>query len=415
MIKSVITINRKKYATGLFWQPVEVGANTYLYARQLITSTQKKYTLFTEYKNMIGLSDGRGGIRAGMSAAAAEVAAALSSLVSFLAVFQVENNYYLVAVRNGVIIRDVLIETEHDARKLYVELSAMPDWTALFSPAAWGMPRSQEKFLSELIRNGSVAKLRQISIVKSVTPLVFLVCALSILGLLLVYSPLFRAPKVKAVKIDQKVVEEFQRQIQEKNEEADKKIEVQKKEIKYPYNTLPDVMERARLCYKAIGFVMQPVAGWEQRDPRCEQQNVTVVFSRTFGSLNGFYEIGSDLMPGGVVTQNSDRQVSVSMKLPELQVGKSIDERDQETVLRDLVSIFQQANINADIRVVNDTVKTILNKVETVNVIKVTAHSKLVPMEFMQAFKDYDGVYMDSVGWNVNGKIWDYSVLVYTK
>ena len=162
-MKQVITVRRRKYATGLFWQPVNPGVTPYLYARQLVAKSDKKYTLLTEYKSMVGLAESRDGIRSGMSSAAAEVMNAFPEFSSFLGVFHVDTRYYLVAVRNGVIIRDVLVEKESDARKLYAELSNMPDWGALFAPSSWGMPRSQEKFLQDIVKNESVARCRAVN------------------------------------------------------------------------------------------------------------------------------------------------------------------------------------------------------------------------------------------------------------
>lgn len=112
MIKQVITVNRKKYAAGLFWQPVAVGNAVNIYANQLEKNTKVKYTLYVEYKAMVGLATSHEGLRFGMPSAAAEVMNSLSELVSFLGVFKAGNNFYLLAVRNGMIIRDVLLETE---------------------------------------------------------------------------------------------------------------------------------------------------------------------------------------------------------------------------------------------------------------------------------------------------------------
>ena len=141
MIKQIINIHHKKYATGLFWQPVGVGNTAFNYAKQLIRNIDKKYSLYIEYKSMVGLGDKNTGIYSGLPSAAAEIVDSLSEYVSFLGVFQADKYFYLSAVRNGVIIRDSLIESAQEARKLYAELSSIPDWGALFAPASWGMPR----------------------------------------------------------------------------------------------------------------------------------------------------------------------------------------------------------------------------------------------------------------------------------
>lgn len=414
MAKQVITINRKKYATGLFWQPVMPGVTPYIYARQLIAKSKKKYTLLTEYKSMIGLSDGRDGVRQGMSALAAEITNSLDEFVSFLGIFQADGGFYLIAVRNGVIIRDSFIMTEHEARKKYVELSNMPDWGGLFAPASWGMPRSKERFLTELVHGSAVAKLRQTSIVKTLIPSIVLVAAFVVLGLIFIYAPLLKSSKTDSVKLNQELLAEYQKQIEEKNEELDKKFKVETKEQKYPYNKLPDTMERALLCYKAIAFVMQPIGGWSQRTAECDAEYVTVSFHRAFGTLNEFYDAGSEIMPGGIMTQMSDNDISVRVKLPKLELRRSIDERDQETAMRDLVSLLQRVQFKAGIHTANESVRFGI-RTETINIINVTYSSKMIPMEFVHVFDGFEGVYLKSISWDASTKIWNYNVLIYTK
>lgn len=418
MIKQIVTIDHKKYATGLFWQPVTAGVNPYLYARQLVEKVNKKYNLFVEYQSMIGLGDSHNGFRAGMPSVAALVASSLSGFISFLGVFQTGSNFYLIAVRNAVIIHDVLFETETEARKLYAELSNIPDWGALFAPASWGMPRSQEKFLSDFVARGTIVKLRQISMAKSVGVSVVIGGVFLVLLGLFLYSPVLKMfePK-KTTQLNPTLLAEYQRQLEAKNKQLDKEFEIVKKEkipLDYPYNHLPDVMERANLCYKAIAFVMQPVMGWSQKNTRCESEYAFVDFSRGFGTLNDFYAIGGDLFPGGIVEQVSNNEMKVRIKLPELEKFASIDERDQVTAMRDITSIFQQVKVNANVKVANQTLKN-EDFEEKINVIEVTVSSKLIPTEFMQFFADFDGVYMKSVKWNVGARSWDYDVLVYTK
>ena len=418
MIKQVISVHRKQFATGLFWQPVSVGVTPANYARQLVKNSDKKYTLFAEYKSMVGLGDTHDGVRLGMSSAAAEIVDSLSEFVSFLGVFKTGAYYYLVAVRNGIIIRDILLETETEARNLYAELSNIPDWGALFAPQSWGMPKSQEKTLPEIIGYGSVAKLRQISLVKALLPSVFFIILFIVGVVYLLKSPLLEniTPK-KTTQLNPELVEEYKRQVELKNAELDKQYNIVKNEIKpiqYPYNYLPDVMERAKLCYKAIAFVMQPVAGWNQTFATCDENYVSATFIRNFGTLNDFYTIGGDLMPGAIVQQMSEDEIIVRAKLPQLPTYASLDERDQVTAMRDIASFFQQVNINANINGVSDTISN-GEETDVVNVIEIGASSKLVPSEFMHAFNGFEGVYMSAVSWNAKTRVWNYEVVIYTK
>ena len=97
MASQIISINRKKYAVGLFWQPVKSGVSGRVYARSLSSTVDKKLNLYTEYNMMIGLGSTRRGQSIGMRVAAADVMDAFSEYTSFLAVFEVNKMFYLVA------------------------------------------------------------------------------------------------------------------------------------------------------------------------------------------------------------------------------------------------------------------------------------------------------------------------------
>lgn len=416
MIKQIITVNHKKYATGLFWQPLGVGNTTHSYAKQLAKNTDKKYNLYTEYKLMVGLTNSRDGARVGMSSAAVEIINSLSELVSFLGVFRAGNNFYLVAVRNGIIIRDILIESEDVARKTFVELNKIPDWGALFAPAQWGIPKSQEKNLSDLITGGHFARLRQISVVKSVVPSILIAVLFALFGIYVLRNPVSDNGSNKKTNLNTELAAEYRRQIELKKQEiTDRKLQTETATVvEYPYDNLPNLSERANLCYKAIAFVMQPIPGWNQTYAKCDGENVSANFSRDFGTLNDFYEYGTQLFPGAIVQQVSDNEMIVRVNLPKLQTYSSLDERDQMTAMRDIMTNFQQIGNNADVQAVTDTIRN-GNKTEDIHVIEASASSKLIPSEFIHVFDGFDGVYITSVVWRANTRTWNYEVIVYTK
>lgn len=416
MTKQIITVKRKKFATGLFWQPVGVGNTPYNYAKLLARKSDKKYNLFAEYRSMVGLTNSYYGGRIGMLSAAAHVVDSLSEFVSFLAVFATDNGFYLVAVRNGIIIRDVLIDDEKIARREYVALSEIPDWGALIAPNSWGMPKSQDKKIEDLIESGNYARLRPVGVFKRVWPSVLFAVLFVMFGFYILKNPVDNK-KPSEPQINNELANEYRRQIELKKQEIlDRKLseEIQEQNISYPYDHLPNVMERADLCYKAIAFVMQPIMGWDQTFAKCDEEYVSATFERNFGTLNDFYEIGAGLMPGAIVQQISENEIIVRVKLPKIPTSASLDERDQITVARDVTTVFQQINTPAQINNVSDT---IINggQTEIINVTEISASSKMVPQQFMQAFNDFQGVYMTSVSWRANTRTWNYEVIIYTK
>ena len=167
MIKQYVQIRRKKYAAGLLWQPLVSGFTPRAYAYKLSRGIDKRLNLYIAYNNMIGLGMRANGLRPGMPSVAAEIIEALPGYSSVLCAFKVDGKFVLVAVRNGVILQDLLFEDETKAREKYAELSEIPDWNAAFAPAAWGMPRAVERNLSDLLFGNTHGALRQIDTIAS--------------------------------------------------------------------------------------------------------------------------------------------------------------------------------------------------------------------------------------------------------
>ena len=416
-LNDVLTVNRKRFAAGLFWQPVAVGYTPRKYANHLASNSDNRAGLFVEYRAMVGLAYKNRGYSVGMPAAAAEVVDALSEYSSFLAAFAIDKRYYLVAVRNGVILADKLFDKDADARAEYTRFLKIPDWSACIAPSAWGIPRSVEKNLRLLLSGRTKYKLRPITLWRS-RVLSFVLLALFFVGMYLLFrEPIEKIKEPKTVQIDPELAAEYQRQIDEKNKELDEQFEIVKQEYKplvLPYSMLPLPDARANQCYQAIGFLMQPITGWVQSRVVCDETRATAEFNRKFGSLDDFYVIASDLLPGAEAVELDDNTLSVSVALPDVERAASQDERDAETVERSVVSLFQAMHNKVKTEIVVDT---LTNGVETanLNIVEIAASSKLLPMQFTKMFEDFGGFYITRCVWNAIARTWNYEVIIYAK
>ena len=416
----VITVDRKKYAVGLFWQPTGAGYVARTYARALARSVDKKLNLYTEYRAMVGLGSRKLGHRSGMDSAAASVTDALGEYTSFLAVFAVDKQFYLVAVRNGVILEDKLFDREEEARAEYFKLSEIPDWGALFAPGAWGMPRAVERNLSDLIMRGPRSVLHPISRIGACV-LSIILLAIFIVGVSWFFrEPLEQMlnPQPKLSQVSPEIAAEYEKQVEEKNKELDEEFKIERasqpEPIVLPYDYLPDPEKRAQVCFQAIAFLMQPITGWEQISAECGETHASAVFKRNFGTLDDFYMIATQIMPGSFVQQESDSSLYVRATLPTVPTKASLDERDVETVARAALTAFQSAGMSAEVQMVVDT---LTNGVETVSldIVEIAAQSKLGPVQFMKIFEDFGGVYMTRCAWDASTRIWNYEVIIYAK
>lgn len=420
MLNQFISVNRKKYAVGLFWQPIAAGFVARNYARTLSHNIDKKLNLYTEYRAMIGLASSKNGARFGMPVAAALVMDNFSEYTSFLAVFQTGSIYYLVAARNGILLADRIFDSEDAARNEYVKMSEIPDWGAFFAPASWGMPRAAERNLADILTGHTNTVLHSISRFGAGMVSLVLVGVFVLLFALVFRDSIVQTltPRPKASELDPELVAEYKRQLEENSKKLDAEFEIEKKlppePIVMPYELLPDVAARASQCYQAIGFVMQPIAGWNQVYATCGETHVVAEFQRSFGTIGEFYNIATGLMPGAFVTEVDENTIRVRATLPSLELFTSQDERDPDTVVRDITTAFQGIDTDVSTQVVVDT---LTNGVETasVNVVEIGAESKLVPMQFMEIFDEFGGVYMVQASWDVRSRFWSYEVIVYAK
>ncbi len=421
MANQTISVHRRRYAVGLFWQPVAPGVTGRAAARHLAKSIDGHYNLYVEYKQMVGVSMRRTGQKSGMPSAAAEVCEALAEHSSFLAVFAVENGFYMVVVRNGIILTDKVFEDESDARAEYARLAQMPDWGAFIAPSKWGMPRAVEHDLNDVITGRSHAMLRSISMTRSIVWSILLVVLFILIFALIYREPVIKSfsyhPSMKNINPEQ--AEEYQRLVDEKNKELDEQFQIEKKVVEVkpivpPYNTLPNVAARADMCYRAIGFLMQPISGWNQVSAKCDENYATVNVRRTYGTIGDFYAIATELMPGAFVQELSEDTLTIRAKLPKLNTFSSRDERAPDDIVRDVMTAFQSIDTPVDVQTVVDTVS---NGVETQNfdVVEVAASSKLTPMQFMHIFDNFGGVYMTNCNWNASNRTWNYEVIIYAK
>ena len=416
-LSDMLRVNKKRFAAGLFWQPVAVGYTPRKYAYTLAHNSKGKANLFVEYRSMVGLASKYRGYIPGMSSLAAELSDVLSEYSSFLAVFESDKKYYLLAVRNGIILADKLFNNEADARSEYAKFSKIPDWSAFIAPNSWGIPRAMEKNLGTLLPRKTKYHLRAINLWRS-RILSLLLLAAFIGGIYMFFrEPIEKMRTVKPITIDPELKAEYNRQIDEKNKELDQQFEIKKEEIKplvMPYSSLPVPAAHAKQCYQAIGFLMQPITGWTQSRVVCDETKATAEFSRKYGSLDGFYRMAADFLPGATVVEIDENTLSVSVVLPEVDRVASQDESDAETIERNVISMFQTLHTDVDTEIVVDT---LTNGVDTanLNIVEIAASSKLLPMQFTKMFDEFGGFYMTRCSWNAIARTWNYEVIIYAK
>ena len=345
MQNQVITISRRKYATGLFWQPVASGQNVRASAADLAKSIDNKLNLYAEYHGMVGVSGRKMGHRSRMPSAAAELAESFAEYSSFLAAFVTPQGFWVIALRNGILIADRLYATEDEAKGEFARLAVLPDWGALIAPNGWRVPRAVEKILDDTMRGDTIVLLRPISNFKTNLFALAIAAALAFGLFQLFRGPLVQviAPRPQVAEVNPDIIAEYRRQMEERSRELDnlfpttvRPAQVAPPPIPMPYDALPDKFARAEVCWRATGFLMQVIPGWVQTSVDCDIYVATAKLRRGYGTLADLYAVIPELMRGAEITELSESEVMLRVNLPMLETFASLEELDAESVMREI-------------------------------------------------------------------------------
>jgi len=417
LASGVINIDRKKYAVGLFWQPLPVGQTPRNFAKQLSKKIQGGVKFYTNFRSMVGVGSLALGHRRGMKIAAVEAVNHFSEYNSFLAEFFTPQGFWIVGVRNNIIIFDQLIQSEANAKQEFAKLVTLPDWDVIIASGSWNIPKAIEKPLRDIIVGNSKSYLIPISSAFGNMVSLIIFCA-AVFGMWhLFQEPIIKmlAPRTQQIQINPEVLKEYKKQLEAKKAEIKEAIQPEVVVI-HPYDNLPDPGLRADQCWRAIAFVMQPISGWVQQNAICEENTAKAMLKRDYGTLEGLYKSIDLLMGENVyVMENTESDVVISVDLTPLQPsGNNSPQTDIEDIIFSVNNIFQKigefANIKPSIESNGQGTATV-----TTNTVIINTDSKLKPDEFIKMFNKISPIFLSSVKWDARSRTWNYEVKIYAK
>ena len=163
----VVTVDGQKYAVGLVWQPVQNLDDPIVEIRESADSEAGAdlYCLRPAATPQYGIGYSELGHRDGMPSLASAVAAALTDRTSVCAVFRVDEGWWLLAIRNDLILaeEDIVFEKEIDAQKAYAAMMAVPDWDLRIVPPEWNIEGVENQDLGKLITGTRKVRLQEIN------------------------------------------------------------------------------------------------------------------------------------------------------------------------------------------------------------------------------------------------------------
>jgi hypothetical protein len=287
---SVITVGHTTYAVSLFWQPLQDVEDPLPEIRETAESILEGadlYCLRTDNALQYGLGVSEEGHRAGQPAAAIAVADAFADQPSSVAVFEVPEGWWFVAIRNDIILseEDVLYKSEEEAKKAFYSMMAVPDWGRKVAPDSWGIEGTIEIGIEEILRNAKQVKLQRLGNVKGTKYLIAIVAAVLVLLYVLwnVLSNLF-TPEVKVKPVAPVAALPEAPKIQPQAKMAPMQAE---RKLQIPWVGRPYVGDLLNECYElAVQVKGLAAPGWQMVNVTCNEQGVFAMWDRKWGRID---------------------------------------------------------------------------------------------------------------------------------
>ncbi len=166
----VVSVGGQKYAVGLVWQPLQNLDDPVMEIREAAESELGAdiYCMRPATTPQYGIGRTELGHKEGMPSLAAAVASALSNRGSVCAVFKVDAGWWLVAIRNDLILaeEDVVFANEADVQRAYAAMMAVPDWDLKIVPAEWNITGTEQRDLAKLIQGVRRVRLKELNAVR---------------------------------------------------------------------------------------------------------------------------------------------------------------------------------------------------------------------------------------------------------
>jgi hypothetical protein len=422
-LQQIVSVSRKKYAVGLFWQPLPTLRSASDVAKKIAAGAPNaKFKYYAQYRNLVGLGSPLLKHYAGLAALAPEVMETFGDSPSFVAAFKTGGGYWILAVRNGIILadQDRLFSDEEGARAAYLKLLALPDWSLKVAPDSWGITGSQERSLDEVIggRAKSVLKPLNNSSMTIIKVLFFAAAAAAAMYFFEADINRLVSPKARSSGMTEESARLYREQLALMNSAPEQApIEIpEEEEPVMPWQNIPDPAALASACTRAIAFVMQPIYGWNIISAECGDGSVRALARRDYGTVEDLHGVVGDIMPGINIKMTGGNDAELSGAFPPAVARNVPPEDGVSEIERRVRSAFQAAGMQADISRGKDIVPNPAGTVKrTAEFVMVRADSKIMPDEFVRLADDFSSREILSVRWDSAKSQWSYEEKIYAR
>lgn len=413
-----ITVNGTTYATSLFWQPLQDTGDP---LPEVLETTETMMTgadLFCVRKGtspQFGIGNSSEGHRPGMPSAAAAIADIFQDKSSSVAVFEVDEGWWFIAVRNDLILteEDVLYLNEEDAKRSFMSMMAVPDWGRKIAPEGWHVDGTEEIALADILKPAG-AKLTRIDKNRKAKMKAMIggaILLIAIIGYRLFYSFFLAPPKPVARRTPLRPLP-----VQQEEAPVQKVVEIK------PWEKLVVTEDFVNRCYAGAMFLKTMVVpGWKIGDITCTSSGISTNWHMEWGHLGilkrAFQEYGtegfdfmlSDEGSGAIVTLNVGT-FDVHSEQPKYTVYEAREE---------LTNIFQatQQEINLTAETFTQQIPNPADPSQPIvrlyNKLTFRFFSDMPIFEWLPLFKQFPALELTKLTYGPNNNTWKYEGQIY--
>ncbi len=409
-----IKVAGKTYAVGLFWQPLQDQKNYLEEVKQTVQNVITTANLFCLRKGTVsqyGLGYTSKGHKSGMPSAASVIANVLRDKSSALCTFKIDDGWWFVVVRNGLILseEDVVYTEEKDAKAAYETMLNIPDWGYMIAPKEWGYENTNSLQLEDLIVKGKPETLKTITTPIKIKDIIIL--------LVLVAFGAHYYLKQKAAK---------------EAEEQARLARIKEEEFKRlhppppppppppaPFESLVDIEDMAKKCTVLIVNSTAVVPGWELEHTNCTETELSSSWKRTYGNVGWIFESQKlgylykdiKLSAKDIAYKSVVGKLSIPI-MKHVSVKPIIEKTELQKRLND---IFKSINVNV---VLSDKKETVKGNNSYVKEYPYTAFSfddvsVRLPLDWVNLLKEFKTVSFDNIFWDNKTRKWKYNGRIY--
>ncbi|MCT4552429.1 MAG: type 4b pilus protein PilO2 [Alphaproteobacteria bacterium] len=426
--KSYITVDRKKYAVGIFWQPFNDEENKLKEIKAVSKVLQdNKYDLYCVKEVGVaqyGLMSSQDGYKEGMSAAAPFVASRYSDKGSALCVFEVPEGWWMLVIRNDMILpeEDILYKSESEARLAFETMLSVPDWGYKVAPPSWNVSDADiGAELKTMIDDFSLAKIKSLSDQKTYSFIIFLFISMVVVFSMFKFKNQYMENKRQAAQ--ELVVKQRQRLAKQKKiREEEEKRKIQKKidEAK-PWKNAYDPEEIYKVCFSTLKSVYLPFAGWGFSGISCSKDGARIDWRKRGLSKEEYVFRAQEegYIPSDVsLTVSKNGSASGVLKFDKVKKLVSEPRENVKYIEKSLKDFFQENKISSIVKQGSKTFsfgegKSIQEKTYKFVSFEITSKEKF--STFSPFLDSFGGMVVTSIEWSMNGKKWKYKGEIYGK